>query len=159
MWEFSTIGWLVVVLCAGMIGFSKTGVPGAGILVPLFMMMVMAEREKESTGLVLPMLCIADIMAIIYWRRHVDWGKLVRLLPWTVGGVVLGYLIMGWISNDHFVPAVGVVVLGLIAVSWWRDRGGQTRTIPTYRWFAGLMGLLAGSASMMANAAGPVMIL
>jgi hypothetical protein len=31
--ELSGISWAVIIACAVMIGFSKTGIPGAGILV------------------------------------------------------------------------------------------------------------------------------
>ncbi|MCK5270959.1 MAG: sulfite exporter TauE/SafE family protein [Sedimentisphaerales bacterium] len=155
--ELSSISWAVVIACAVMIGFSKTGIPGAGILVAPLMAMVMPA--KESTGFVLPMLAVADIMAIIYWRRHVAWANLLRLLPWTMVGVIVGYLIMGKITNEQLMPIIGVIVLALITVTWWRNRKPDQKNVPTYWWFAGGIGILAGSTSMMANAAGPVMII
>ncbi len=155
--ELSSISWAVVIACAVMIGFSKTGVPGAGILVAPLMAMVMPA--KESTGFVLPMLAVADIMAIIYWRRHVAWANLLRLLPWTMVGVIVGYLIMRKITNEQLMPIIGVIVLTLITVTWWRSKKPDPKNIPTYWWFAGGIGILAGGTSMMANAAGPVMII
>ena len=157
MLELSSISWAVVIACAVMIGFSKTGIPGTGILVAPLMAMVMPA--KASTGFVLPMLAMADIMAIIYWRRHVAWANLLRLLPWTMVGVIIGYLIMRKITNEQLMPIIGVIVLALITVTWWRSRKPDPKNIPTYWWFAGGIGILAGGTSMMANAAGPVMII
>jgi uncharacterized membrane protein YfcA len=140
-----------------MIGFTKTGIPGVGTLViPLMAAIIPA---KESTGFVLPMLAMADILAIIYWRRHVEWRQLARLLPWTWFGIVLGYLCMGYISNEHLKIFIGVLVLALMCVSWLRDRKVPDDRIPHHWLFAASMGVLAGFVSMMANAAGPVMII
>lgn len=156
MLEFSTAGWIIIGICAVMVGFSKTGIPGAGILVvPLI---AQAMPAMKSTGFLLPMLAMADIMAIIYWRRHVRWGHLVRLLPWTLLGVLIGYRLMYLLDDRSIMPVIGVLVLVLIGVTWWRD-SREDPQVPTYWWFAGVMGILAGSSSMMANAAGPIMII
>lgn len=156
MLEFSTIERGIVVLCAVLIGFSKTGIPGTGILMVPLMAMVMPARE--STGFVLPMLAMADIMAIIYWRRHVELRHLVRLLPWAWLGVIMGALCLRTISNAQLKPAIGAIVLVLIVGSWVRERFVDDAKIPAHWLFAALMGMLAGSTSMMANAAGPIMI-
>ena len=157
MIDFSPLQWSVALICAVMIGFTKTGIPGVGTLViPLMAAIIPA---KESTGFVLPMLAMADILAIIYWRRHVEWRQLARLLPWTWVGIVLGYLCMGHISNEHLKIFIGVLVLVLMGVSWLRDRKVPDDRVPNYWLFAASMGVLAGFVSMMANAAGPVMII
>ena len=157
MLEFSTIEWAIVILCALLIGFSKTGIPGTGILMVPLMAMVMPA--KQSTGFVLPMLAMADIMAIIYWRRHVEARHLIRLLPWAWLGVIIGAVCLRYISNAQLKPTIGAIVLVLIIGSWIRERLVDDAQIPTHWFFAALMGVLAGSTSMMANAAGPVMIL
>jgi len=158
MLELSTVQWIIAGFVALMIGFSKTGVPGAGILaVPLVAIILPA---KESTGFLLPILALADIMAIIYWKRHVDWSQLRRLfIPWTIIGVVAGFFIMRDLSNELLKPAIGVLVLVLIIGSWIRERMVKDDAIPTHWSFVGSMGMLAGALSMMANAAGPVMII
>ena len=157
MLDFSVIQWTVVILAALMIGFSKTGVPGSGILIAPLMASVMPA--KASTGFVLPMLAMADIMAIIYWRRHVDWRHLIRLLPWTWVGVVVGFLLMDRMSNEQLRMLIGIIVLGLLGLAWIREVKAQNDRIPRHWLFAALIGLLAGSTSMLANAAGPVMII
>jgi len=156
MLESSAIKWAIAILCALLIGFSKTGIPGTGILVVVLMAMVMSA--KESTGFVLPMLAMADIMAIIYWRRHVEARHLIRLLPWAWLGVIIGAVCLQYVKNYQLKPIIGLIVLVLIVGSWIRERFVDDAQIPAHWLFAALLGILAGSTSMMANAAGPIMI-
>lgn len=157
MIEFTYLQWIISIICALMIGFAKSGIPGSGVLVPPLMASVMPARE--STGFVLPMLIMADILAIVYWRRHVEWFQLMRLLPWAWLGIFLGYLGMGRISNEELKIFIGLLVLFLMAVSWIREKSFPDDRIPGHWLFAASLGTVTGATSMMANAAGPVMII
>lgn len=157
MIELTTPQWIIAVICALMIGFAKAGIPGSGILIPLLAASIMPARE--STGFVLPMLIMADMLAIIYWRRFVEWKQLIRLLPWAWFGIFLGFLGMGHISNTLLRDFIGGLVLVLMLVSWLKDRVFSDNDISGHWLFAALLGTLAGSTSMMANAAGPVMVI
>jgi uncharacterized membrane protein YfcA len=157
MIDFSAFQWSIALICAVMIGFAKTGIPGSGALVAPLMATIIPARE--STGFVLPMLIMADVLAIVYWRRHVEWRQLARLLPWAWLGIVLGYLCMGHISNDQLKVFIGVLVLILMGISWLTDRKVPDDRIPGHWLFAAFMGVLAGFTSMMANAAGAVMVI
>lgn len=156
MIELSAIGWCVAIFCAALIGFSKTGIPGGGILVTPLMITVLPA--KDANGFILPMLALADIMAIIYWRRHAGWKQLIRLLPWTFAGVIAGYFCMERITDKQLMPIVGVIVLTMLTVSWLQNRRELTH-VPDYWWFAGIIGILAGTTSMLAHAAGPIMMI
>lgn len=157
MLDLTQFQWSLAIVGATFIGISKTGLPGLGILiVPLMALMLPA---RESTGFVLPMLAMADIIAILYWRRHVNWRQLGRLLPWTWAGVIAGAQGMEHITNDQLKPMIGVLVLVLTAGSWLRERLVSNESIPKHWLFAALIGILAGSTSMLANAAGPIMII
>ena len=142
---------------AFLIGLSKTGLPGIGILAVVAVAAVIPARA--STGLILPMLIVADIFAVSHYHRHTAWKHLVRLLPCVVAGVVLGYLAMGRLSDDQVRRLIGGIVLGLLALNAWRTRTRSDDTaVPTAWWFPAGMGLLAGITTMLANAAGPIMI-
>jgi len=155
--ELDSAGWVVAALCAVMVGISKTGIPGFGIVFVPLMAMVMPARQ--STGAILGMLILADIFAVGYYRRAAMWGYLIRLIPATLVGIVAGYFVMKIISDAQLKPIIGVIVLGMLAVNWRRNRNGKgDEDVPTQWWFAEVMGFLAGLTTMMANAAGPVMI-
>ena len=56
-------------LCAVLVGMSKTGMQGINtISIPL---MAIAFGAKPSTGVILPMLCFADLVAVCYYRRQI----------------------------------------------------------------------------------------
>ncbi len=152
--------WALLVLAAIIIGFSKTGLPGMGILaIPLVAMVIPA---RASTGLILPMLLVGDVMAVAYYRRHAVWKHLVKLLPCAVAGILLGYVLLGMVNDRQLKPVIGGVILVMLALNWWRERkmakAGEIH-VPRGWWFPMIMGLTAGVTTMMANAAGPIMVI
>jgi len=158
MLEFDALQWVIVIAAALSIGFNKTSTLGITIL---FVPLVAGIMDpKKSVGFILPMLCMADVLAILYWRRHANWKLLFRLMPWCLVGLAVGYLVLERIDSKTLWPIIGGIILVMIVVTTWRNsRHAKDRPIPTYWWFAALMGFLAGSTTMVANAAGPVMII
>jgi len=48
----------------------------------------------------------------------------------------------------------------MLALDYWREqRKGENAQIPSYWWFAAVLGLFTGITSMMANCAGPIIII
>jgi uncharacterized membrane protein YfcA len=155
--ELDATGWVVVLICAVLVGIAKAGVPGVSILnVPLMAAVMPAGR---SVGALLGMLIIGDMFAAGYYRRHAQWGHVIRLLPATVVGIVCGYFAAKVIDDRQLKFAIGVIVLVMLAVSYLRTRRGKDTKIPTHWAFAAVMGFVAGVTTMMANAAGPVMVI
>jgi len=156
--ELSWVGWVVVAFCAVMVGIAKTGIPGFGILVVPLMAMVLPARN--SVGILLGILILADLFAAGYYRRHAQWGHVFRLLPVAFTGVVAGYFALGVVNDEQLKRIIGVIVLVMLGVNYWRmkDKGDEA-SIPRQWWFAVGLGFIAGVTTMMANAAGPVMII
>lgn len=154
----SVMGWIILGVSTFLIGLSKTGLPGVGILSILLIASVVPARA--STGLVLPMLILGDVFAVSYYHRHAVWSHLVKLLPFAVIGVVIGYFAMGYVNDIQLRRIIGGIVLGLLCLSEWRNRHIQDEdAIPSSWWFAATLGLFAGVTTMMANAAGPIMVI
>ncbi len=150
--------WVVAGVCALLIGISKTGLPGVGILVVPLMASIMPA--KESTGMILPMLIFADVFAVAYYRRHAVWGHLLRMMPWALAGIVLGWYWMDKVRDSQLKPIMGAIVLAMLGLHFVRQRFIDHETpIPTQWYFAAALGLAAGVTTMMANAAGPIMII
>jgi uncharacterized membrane protein YfcA len=146
----------VAAFCSGL---SKTGIVGLGILpVALFANVLPA---RESTGALLPLLLCGDIFGVMFFRKHADWRQLWRLFPWVIVGVVAGYYALGQLSNAQMQKMIGLILLAMLALHWWRarQRGDLAARLPHSIWFAALMGILAGFATMVANAAGPVLVI
>lgn len=156
--EIGLASYIIIAISAFLTGLSKTGLAGIGILVvPL---LATAVDAKQSVGLLLPMLIFADVFAVIYYRRDAVWWHLVRLLPWAVIGVIAGYLALDRVNSKELEPIIGIIVLSLLSLNWLKNRRKDFfENIPSSWLFACFMGLLAGFLTMLANAAGPVMII
>jgi len=158
MLDLDLVGWVVVSLCAIMVGITKTGIPGLAILVvPL---MAIAIPARQSVGVLLGILILADLFAIVYHRRNARWGHVLRLLPAAFAGIVAGYFGLKVVNDQQLKPIIGGIVLVMLGVNyWWTRAKGQDTPVPTQWWFVVGLGFLAGVTTMMANAAGPVMII
>jgi hypothetical protein len=158
MLELNVVGWVVVAVCAIMVGAAKTGIPGFGILVVPLMAMVIPARS--STGALLGILILADLFAVTYHRHNARWGHVLRLLPAALAGIVAGYFGIKLVSDEQLQPIIGVIVLVMLGLNYWRTIAkGEDTPVPAQWWFAAAMGFLAGLTTMMANAAGPIMII
>jgi len=153
--------WAVAALGAMGIGLSKTGIPGLGILaVALF---AIAMPTRESVGVVLPVLIVGDIVAVTAYRRHAVWSHLFKLFPWAAAGVVIGWLAMGRLSDTAVAHLIGILLIVLVAVQFarqWAESRSKKEAEPSrHPLLAPVMGVLGGFATMVANAAGPIMVL
>jgi uncharacterized membrane protein YfcA len=140
-----------------LIGMSKTGLSGAGLfVVPVFAKIF---GGKPSAGLVLPMLIVADIFAVRYYNRHANWKYVIKLLPWAFTGIIIALLIGQMIDDEQFKRLIAILVLLGIGLMIYQDFHKNKLQIPDYWWFAALLGLGGGFATMIGNAAGPIMSL
>ena len=150
--------WGILGLAALLIGFSKTGLPGFVILsIPLTALVVPA---KASTGIILPMLIVADIFALTMYRRHAQWHHLLRLLPWALLGIFAGYWLLAMFTDREARIFIGVLILMMLVLSKWRELrtlGESDGSVTLHPGTVLVIGVMAGVATMMANAAGPIM--
>ncbi|GIW99108.1 MAG: UPF0721 transmembrane protein [Pirellulaceae bacterium] len=156
--QLSLSEWLCLLVAAAGIGVSKSGFSGVSMLHVVLFAWVFGA--KLSTGVLLPMLVIGDLMAIRFFGKQVQWRHVLRLLPPTAIGVVIGTLLMGRLDEQTFRPTIGWIIFSLTclqAVRIWRPH--LLHNVPHQVWFAWTLGMLAGITTMMANAAGPVVAL
>lgn len=147
--------WALAIAGAFLVGISKTGIAGLGMLFVVIFTTLMPA--KQATGLVLPLLCFGDIIAVATYRKHTQWGFLWKLFPWTAVGVVIGYFALGRIDDQQAKLLVAWIILSLLVLHFVR-RMRATKDEPEHGWwFAPLIGVLAGFTTLVANAAGPLM--
>ncbi|NET62027.1 MAG: sulfite exporter TauE/SafE family protein [Symploca sp. SIO2E6] len=103
-----------------LVGFSKTGVPGAGILATPIMATIFPA--KESIGVLLPMLVCADLLAVCYYKHHADKIELLRLLPGCLVGMFLGFRLLSQVNSENLKPILGILLLTLLLLEWLRYR-------------------------------------
>ena len=150
---------ILAALAAFLVGFTKTGVAGLGILIVPLMAGLEIFTAKESTGALLPMLLFADLFAVARYRRHADWRILGKLLPWILPGILLGCLALKTTPEKRMYPVLAVLILLMVALNLAQKRGGAwiEERVPHQWWFSAAIGILAGFTTMLGNIAGPIM--
>ena len=81
--------WITICLSAVLIGMSKTGIQGITALTVPYM--AIAFGAKESTGIILPMLCMADIIAVFYFRKKADCSLLRQPAFLSPSGLIIRF--------------------------------------------------------------------
>lgn len=146
---------LIALLAAFCIGLSKAGFSGIS-MVSVFLLADL-YGAKASVGLALPLLIAADLMAYPAFLKHGSWKPVWRLLGPTLIGLIGGWLLLDKIDDRTARKVIGVCVLFMVLVQAsrrakpeWFDRWVESRG------FGMAAGVLGGFATMLANAAGPV---
>lgn len=150
--DLATWQWMLGALCAFFVGVAKTGVPGLGAMVVPLMVLAIGDA-RLSAGYLLPVLITADLFAVYYWRKHASAWKLFSLAPWVLIGMAGGAVALR-LDERYIRPMVAVIVLAMMGVYLYRQhvkKGVSVQAHPV------LYGGLAGFATTVANAAGPVM--
>lgn len=147
----SFIYWMLILLAAFIIGLSKAGLKGIDMMNVTIMAIVFGG--KASTGVVLPLLCAADIMAVLYYHRHAQWVHFWKLIPWMVVGILVGVFV-GKDLNEGIFRKIMAVIIVLTVVIMIVLEFRKTMPIPSNKLFVANMGLIAGFTTMLGNLAG-----
>ena len=157
--DFELWRWAFFALAALIIGLSKSGVPGLGILnVAIFQILLDA---KEAVGFGLPLLVVGDLCALLIYRRHAEWKHIFRLVPWAVAGVLMGWLALGGLESGQARMVISLILALMLGLSVFRQRYPSlvSAALPHSYGAAATIGVIAAFVSTLANAAGPIMIL
>ncbi|MGW3093097.1 sulfite exporter TauE/SafE family protein [Streptomyces sp. NPDC001102] len=155
-WEFAALAFAAL-----LVGFSKTAVSGANTVSLAVFAAVLPARA--STGVLLPVLIVGDVLAVVTYRRHAHWPTLWRLFPAVAAGVVVGTLFLMWADDGIVRTSIGAILLLMAGVTIWRRRTAEAEEEPDSvssragRAKARSYGVLGGFTTMVANAGGPVM--
>lgn len=135
-------------------GISKGGFGGGlgTLAVPL---MALVISPVQAAGILLPILCLMDLMSLWAYRSKWVWTELRVLLPASVVGIGIGTWLFEYMS-----PAVIRLIVGIVAVAFTlhyvaarRGSGSSPRHFPRS---AGVLGgATAGFTSFVAHSGGP----
>lgn len=103
------------------------------------------------------MLCMADIIAVAYYKRIADWTVVAKLLPTAILGFFLAIGVDNVIPTGQFRQLMGWTLMLALAVMIWSEVFGRENRWMKKWWYAAIFGLLGGFTTMIGNAAGPVM--
>ena len=124
---------------------------GAGILaVPL---MALSVPPLQAAAIMLPILCLMDLVGMWGYRRQWDGASMVVLMPAALAGIVLATLTAGHVGPDHIRLAVGVIAVVFALDHWFGRRaaeGARPHAAKGVFW-----GAVSGFTSFLAHAGGP----
>ncbi|WP_394213266.1 sulfite exporter TauE/SafE family protein [Enterovibrio calviensis] len=147
------MSWLFISLACLVTGFSKFSIGGLGLIIlPL---MMLAFPGPEALGVIVPLYLLTDFVAVMTYRKNINWGVLAKLLPFGAIGVMLGTYVLGSIDSSTFMTMLGVLIFSLLGLSLWLDY--HPLPIFSHRYAASVAGGLCGFVGVLANAAGPLM--
>ncbi|MEZ5537460.1 MAG: sulfite exporter TauE/SafE family protein [Thiolinea sp.] len=142
----------LTIIAVLIVGISKGGLGGGlGVLGVPIMALVMSP--VQAAAIMLPILCVMDLMALkAYWK---GWSKLhlIRLLPAAIAGIALGTLSFKYLNDDFIRLLTGLIAIGF-ALNHWLKPARLIHQKPGVK--AGLFwGTTAGFTSFVAHAGGP----
>lgn len=151
LFNFGPAVLVLAVLSCLILGASKAGVVGLGVLsTPLLALVLPAST---ALAIMLPLMIFLDMVAVVRFRRDVDFGLLRPLLLGAGPGVVLAFLVFIWVDTMILTGLMGAVsiVFGIIG----RPGPAQERAKPPHWFAAWLAGAGSGFTSTVANAGTP----
>lgn len=152
-YDLTVLQWVAICFTVFILGLSKSGIKGIGIIIVVILAFVFGE--KTSTGILLPMLVAADILAVVYYNKHAQWKYIIKLLPAMIIGVLVGVWVGNDISETVFKRIMAIIIIGSVFIMFYMEYRKST-TVPTNKWFSNGTGFLAGFTTMIGNLAGPI---
>lgn len=136
-------------------GISKGGFGGSfgALSVPL---MAIVVSPVQAAGILLPILCLMDLLSLWVYRGKWIWPELKVLLPASLAGIAIGTLLFGFLSAAHIRLIVGAIAIVFTVHYCLQRKIPHDRKAGQYPRSVGLLsGSVAGFTSFTAHAGGP----
>ena len=146
--------WLLTLVSAFLVGLSKSGIKGIGMVtIPL---MVYLYGAQASVGILLPILVFGDIMALIQYHKSGRFKEILRLFPFAAVGIIVAVLVGSYINDKQFRDAIAGVLLLSLVIMLFNEIRGKKESLSNSIFFRSFFGITGGFATMIGNAAGPI---
>ncbi|MCU4174161.1 sulfite exporter TauE/SafE family protein [Carboxylicivirga sp. N1Y90] len=146
--------WLITLFCAFLIGVSKSGLKGLGMVsIPL---LAYLYGGKASVGILLPFLIMGDALALSFYFKSGKIKYIIKLIPWAVIGILIAVYVGNQINDQQFKHAIAIAILVCLVLLLYNEFRKSKINLTSHPVFSGSLGLMGGFATMMGNAAGPI---
>jgi len=135
-------------------GISKGGF-GGGLGIVSVPLMSLVMSPVQAAGILLPILCLMDLLSLWAYRGKWVWPELKVLLPASLFGIVAGTLLFGIMSADAVKLIIGVVAILFTSHYFLVQRQSAAITSYLSPGLGVLGGAAAGFTSFIAHAGGP----
>jgi uncharacterized protein len=131
---------------------------GLGLGVVAVPMMALFLPVRGVVTILLPILCLTDLMALWQYRWQWSWPLLRLAIPAALVGIGLGMLAVHHLGEAWLRLAVGVISLDYVRRRWSGSRSPASKPVPPFRPAScAFWGATSGFASFMANAGEPAL--
>jgi uncharacterized membrane protein YfcA len=150
-YHLTTFQWFLAALCTIITGMSKAGLNAISIITVSILAWIFGG--KTSTGILLPMLIVSDIMAISYYKKQVHWQSLKKMWHWVALGILIGVLVGKSLDAIVFKRLMACLILMVVfSLFWFENR--PLKNVSKAVGFAAATGIATGFATMIGNQAG-----
>lgn len=150
-----------------LVGVNKGGFPIGSLALPLLILIWPGNIEptKTAVAFLLPILCAMDIVALIFYKKHILWNRIWPLVSGAVAGILVatpvfvpkygGLLTIPDNAIKFCIGAVGIAFVMHRAARRWVLHKLENATVPTIM-RSSLLGFVAGIVSTLSHGAGPI---
>lgn len=159
--EYPLSFWPVAMFAILLLGIDKAGF-GGGVGIVSTPLIALTISVPEAAALMLPILLIADCMAVRHYYRTFDRASLLALLPGALVGVFVGALLFGYFAEHARLLRICVGLLAIGFVVFQLARALIVGALAQAQLPAGIgafLGLFTGIGSTLAHAGGPFAII
>ena len=136
-------------------GISKGGF-GGGLGVAAVPLMALVVSPLQAAAILLPILCVMDLVALWKFRGKWVWPELRVLLPASLFGILVGTFLFEYMSDSIVRLIVGVVAITFTMHYWINKTRANSVALSSYPRSYGIFGgSVAGFTSFVAHAGGP----
>ena len=145
--------YLVAIPAVILFGLAKGGFSGLGTLgMP---MLSLVASPVRAAAIVLPILLVQDWLSVWAFRRDFSPRNLIILIPSSMIGVGVGWLVAARVSDDAVRLAIGVISIVFVLYMLIRDRLGRAPVEKPGVPSGVLWGSLAGFTSFISHSGSP----
>ncbi len=146
---------LYLAISALCIGVSKAGFSGISLIAVY--LLAQTFGAKESLGIALPMLILADLMVYPAFRKHGSWAQVWPVFFPALAGMTAGFILLPYLPNEVMKPVIGIIILAMALIQILRAfYGKQIERMAMSMGFRYASASSGGIATVLANAAGPI---
>ena len=152
--ELTWLDLTILGVAALLSGMSKSGLSG----ISLISVTIFAQYfGKESVGILLPLLVIADFTVYPNFKKYGSWKPVWKLLLPVCLGLALGFTMLSLMPDRMAKIFTGILVLLFLGLKLFKNSYERLYSaLISSAWMTRGSGILVGIATSMANAAGPV---
>src|SRR6478736_3097982 len=116
----------MIIAAVTLLGLAKGGFAGVGMVATPMMALVIPPLQ--AAAIFLPILLVQDVISVWAYRRDWDAWNLKVMMPGSVIGIVLAWVLAAYLSDAMVRLAVGLIGIAFVLNAWFGKTSVEPRT-------------------------------